>query len=260
MRERLASSLQYMLDSHRPSFAMMPGYVASNLADNLLFLLALLDRLGIEYVAHYGTLLGAARLGGLAPWDEDADVYIVDLDFEALQARIGAALAAHGFEAFLTESRDALIVRQVPWVAGQGHIGVSLWPGTLDDRVDPREMEWDAYMRHSEYSPPRRYPFYGSYVTGPAQPDPVLDRLYGLAGSIEVMERFRAPQVSPAQVTFWSRARPIDGDADWDAISARFVARARGVPWHAATFPWWWFNGAYNIGVRTLRKLGHAMR
>jgi hypothetical protein len=238
---------------------MMPAYVASNLVDSTLFLLSLFDHLGIEYVAHYGTLLGAARLGGLAPWDEDVDIYVFDLDFEPLRARIDGPLAAHGFETEYTSRRDALYVRQSPWVAGQGHIGVSLWPGVLDDRVDPREMEWDAYMRHSEMYPKRRYPFYGSYLDGPARPEPVLERLYGESASARVMSRFRAPRVSAAQIAFGSRARPIDGDADWSAISARFVARARSGPWHAVTFPWWWFNGAYNSGVRTLQKLGHAL-
>lgn len=235
---------------------MMPSYVASNFVDTILFTLALFEQLEIQYVTHYGTLLGAVRLGGVAPWDEDADFCVFDWDFEPLHRRVAPLLAAHGFEAFIRPERDAMIVRQVPWVAGQGHIGISLWPGALPDHEDPAQQPWDVYMRHSELHPLRRYAFHGSYVPGPAQPEPVLERLYRETGSLAAMRRFKAPRTSRTRDAFWRRVRPIDGPLDWDAISTDFRARAASFPWHASTFPWWWFNGAYNIGVRAARKIG----
>jgi len=259
MRTRLSLTLKSALFSQRPMFAMMPSYVASNFVDNLLFVLALLDHLRIEHIAHYGTLLGAVHLGGVAPWDEDADIFVFAPDFESVRERIEPALAVHGFEVVYTARRDALLVRQVPWIAGQGHVGLSLWPGSLDDADDPTDMEWDAFMRHSEAYPMRRYPFHGSYVVGPAKPNPVLERLYGGAASSAAMDRFRSPSTSSTQHAFWSRTRPLEGEADWDAISAYVRKRASGIPWHAATFPWWWFNGAYNVGVRVVRKLGDTI-
>ena len=259
MRARVAATLRAALFSHRPAFAMMPDYVATNFADNLLFVLSLFDRLNIPHVVHYGTLLGVVRLGGVAPWDEDADVYVIETELPALQALLAPWLEAHGFEAYLTDAHDALIIRQVPWVAGQGHIGISALPYTLDDADDPARMEWDAFMRRSELNPLRRYPYYGSYVAGPAKPEPVLERLYGASGTCEAMRRFNAPVIAPARRAFWAQHRPIDGDADWAGISRAFSARARALPWHAATFPWWWFNGAYNIGVRKARELGAAL-
>lgn len=57
----------------------------------------------------------------------------------------------------------------------------------------------------------------------------------------------------------WRRVRPIDGATDWPAISAHFRERAGALPRHAATFPWWWANGAYNLGVQRARRLGHFL-
>ena len=150
-------------------------------------------------------------------------------------------------------------MRQVPWAAGQGHIGLSLWPGSLEDADDPRRMAWDAFMRHSEAFPLRRYPFHGSYVTGPAQPEPVLQRLYGEAASTHAMSRFHTPSMSRAHHAFWRRARPLDGEASFRAISDRFRTRAHAPPWHVLTFPWWWLNGAYNVGVRGVRRVGDLL-
>jgi hypothetical protein len=247
------------LFSDRPRWAMMPGFVAANLADNVLFFASLCEALGIELVAHYGTLLSAVRLQGIAPWDEDADVYTVGLDLEEAYARLHGPLREHGFGLRWSQKRDAIYVPQVPWIAGQGHIGLSALPELLRDDQDPRAQGWDAYLRSSELYPLHRCAFYGSHLPVPAQPEPVLERLYGDSGSVAVMQRFVRPEPAAERTAFWQRMRPIDGPTDWPSISAHFRRRAAQPPWHAATFPWWWGNGAYNIGVQRVRKLGLAL-
>ncbi len=259
VRSQLKEWCRSLLFSSRPRWAMMPSHAATPFADALLFTVSLFDELQIRYVAHYGTLLGAVRLGGVAPWDEDADLYILEGDLEGLERRLEPELARHGFETRMRRRGDALYVRRRPWLAGQGHIGISRLPEAYPDGIPPDNPEWDAYLSLNELHPLRKIPFYSSYLAGPALPEPVIDRLYGKDGSPEVMSRFKAPRVSTRCHRFWAEARPIAGSTDWSRVSRHFALRARS--WsHTLSFPWWWFNGAYNIGIQRLRRFGHSRR
>lgn len=256
-RDRLAEWCGSLLFSSRPRWAMMPTHAATPFADALLFTVSLLDELRIPYVAHYGTLLGAVRLGGVAPWDEDADLYILEGDLASLALRLESALVHHGFESRMRVKGDALYVRRRPWLAGQGHIGISVLPVALPAGTTPDDPGWDAYMSLDELRPLQRLRFYSSHIEGPALPEPVLERLYGKDGSPEVMSRFVAPRVSAPCHRFWAEARPIDGPTDWPRISRHFTLKAE--TWsHMLAFPWWWFNGAYNIGIDRLRRFGRS--
>ncbi len=238
---------------------MMPAHVATPFVDALLFTVSLLDALQIPYVAHYGTLLGAVRLGGVAPWDEDCDLYILSGDLESLARRLEPDLRTHGFESRMRVKGDALYVRRRPWLAGQGHIGISVLPAPHPDDSGPSNPQWDACLSLDELHPIQRLPFYSSYLAGPARPEPLLARLYGEEGSVAVMSRFRAPSISNGSRRFWAEARPLAGQTDWPRISRHFAIRA-GTWSHALAFPWWWFNGAYNLGIARLRRFGHSLR
>lgn len=257
-RGHLASSLTALRFSSRPLWAFMPVHVATPFADTILFTVSLLDELHIPYVAHYGTLLGAVRLGGIAPWDEDADLYILDGDLTSLANRLEPHLRAHGFESRMRVKGEALYVRRHPWLAGQGHIGISVLPAPHPDDARPSNPHWDACVSRAELHPIQRVPFYSSHLAGPAQPEPLLARLYGGDGSVAVMGRFRAPSISKTSLRFWTAARPFAGPTDWGTISGHFKLKSR--TWsHGIAFPWWWFNGAYNMGIDRLRRLGHSL-
>jgi LicD family len=254
----MKSALRELLFSSRPRWAMMPGYVAENFVDNLLFLLSLMEERGLAYMAHFGTLLGAVRLGGTCPWDEDADIYLLDENRESVERALKKPLEAHGFR-LIYDPRDFFWVKQNPWWAGQGHIGLSFLPTVKPAGSKRPDHPEDPAVAYEELFPLSKYSFHGTWIWGPSHPEPILERLYGASGSPETMSRFEAPAIPVASRDFWRAARK--SDLEWPTISARFMDRKRHHPLqHMRTFPWWWWNGAYNVGIKRLRAYGQPPR
>ena len=244
--EATGGRMSGLLFSNRPSFAFMPRAVATVFVENLLFLLSVLELEGVRYVVHYGTLLGARRLAGVAPWDEDGDVYVLGSDLESVRARVEPHLRGHGFDLWLGGA-DFFWVRQRRWPAAQGYNALHFLAPVLASEGDRTPAHSDAVLSAEELGTPRRLPFYSSFVWAPCAPDRILDRIYGASGGDAVMSRFRPPPIGREAEEFWRRARPADGPLDWEAISARFRSRSR---WsHLTAMPWLWFNGAWNHHV-----------
>lgn len=55
-------------------------YLCDTEVDSLYYILSCIDKSGLNYFAIGGTLLGVVRHGGLIPWDDDADIAILEKD------------------------------------------------------------------------------------------------------------------------------------------------------------------------------------
>jgi len=251
----LVERMSRLLASSRPRWAMMPSGPATHFAEMLLFVASALDHVGIENVIHYGSLLGAARLGAPLPWDEDHDLFVVDTSHEEVQAKLGDLFAAHGFR-LVPDSGGFFWVREKYWLAASGHLALEFLPPLMERPEDLPQWKGGApHLLETELRPLIRLPLYSSHVTAPAKTEDVLKRIYGEDGSPAVMQRFRAPPMRAEAAAFWAKARTPDR-LDWDAISARFRARSRIKP--LLYVPWWWFNGGYIIWINKFRRWAEA--
>ena len=233
----------------------MPEAAATPFGDLLLFVCAALDYLGIEHVIHYGSLLGAARLGGPLPWDEDHDLFVIDTDLDRLRRHLEPIMIAHGYRVS-RDRRGFLWIKERFWCAGAGHLALDVLPPPVA-ATDPLPV-WEGGAPHlvqGELYPLHPLPFCGSFVWAPAAYEAVIYRLYGEAGSKAAVARFSAPPFAPQSDAFWTTARQPER-MDWPAISRRFRDRSR----MRALFgtPWWWFNGFYILAINAVK--GWAMR
>lgn len=231
---------------------MMPSWFASDAVDSLLFVISALEEHGFKPVAHKGLLLGALRLRGLLPWDDDADAFLLDASTQELDARFASICRDHGFTLRFRQQHRyyfAFPSTLLPFAhAGLTELGLLTRTASADgahfDAHEPRR-----HLNESELLPFRRVPFYGSWLPGPAEPEIAMDRMYGTLATPEVMGRFHAPSVSREVDHFWRSARPLDGRQDWERISARFKSRATnlrfqgtqllGAAWHILNRSHW---------------------
>jgi hypothetical protein len=231
---------------------MIPQGPATHFAEMLLFAVSALEHAGIEYVIHYGTLLGAARLGTPLPWDEDHDIFLPNISPDAVREKLEDVFRLHGF-CLTSDPRGFFWVREKLWPAGAGHVAIELLP-PLVQRVEDLPV-WDGGAPHlltDELRPRVKLPIHSSFVWAPHGTEPLLARLYGRSGTPEAMKAFIGTPMRPEADAFWSKARTPES-LDWAAISKRFRQRSR---WkHLLNAPWWWFNGGYNVVVKHIRGL-----
>lgn len=248
---RLLPRLASLRPSSRPAWAMMPEAAGTPFGELLLFVCAALDHLGVEHVIHYGSLLGAARLGGPLPWDEDHDLFVIDTDLYRLRRHLEPILTAHGYRVS-RDKRGFLWIKERFWSAGAGHLALDVLPPPVA-APDPLPV-WEGgapHLAQGELYPLRPLPFCGSFVWAPAAHEAVISRLYGEAGGEAAFTRFSAPPFSPRSRAFWTAARQPER-MDWPAISRRFQGRSRVRPLFGT--PWWWFNGLYILGINAVKR------
>lgn len=233
----------------------MPSGPATHFTDQLLFVASALDHCGIDYIIHYGSLLGAARLGGPLPWDEDHDLFAIGVDLDTIRAKMEALLDQHGFRLTL-DPRGFFWVRDKLWPAASGHLALAILPPIEPTVADLPIWEGGApHLAEGELRPLRRLPFHSSFIWGPAETERVLARLYGASAGEDVMAAFTTPPLAPDADAFWARSRTTGG-LDWPAISQRFRTRSRWT--HLRLVPWWWFNGGYIIAINKIRAWARA--
>lgn len=240
---------------------MMPTPNADALADTLLTALSVIEHQGFAYTAHQGTLLGAVRLGGLLSWDVDADIGLLEANAERVRSGLEAALLDYRLALVFSPQAYYYTIRPFVRVLGRRVllfpvIEMILMSATIDprtgrvwyDRHSPRRM-----FEANELLPLRRYPWHTSFLSGPAEPGPVIGRLYGENGEPSAFVGHSPPLLSEEAGRFWRRARPLDGPVDLEAIRARAMA---GGTWARLLrcAPWYVANGAYSEILERVRR------
>lgn len=246
-------TLQFLANlypSSRPAWAMMPIGAATHFVDLLFFTLSAVERAGLNYFVHWGSLLGAVRLGGPLPWDEDHDIFLHGVEPDEVRRRLAEVMRDHGY-VFVADPGGFFWVRHRMWPAASGHLALEFLPPLVSGQKDLPVWEGGApHLIARELDETPALPFYESYIRAPGETEPLLTRLYGAAGSPEVMQAFSRPSIHQETADFWARARQ-PGRLDWPAISERAKRRSRWSPLFSA--PWWWFNGAYIIAITKIR-------
>lgn len=256
-RNTILGRMSRLLASSRPRWAMMPSGPATHFAEMLLFTASALERAGIGYIVHYGTLLGAARLKAPLPWDEDHDLFVFGVTAEDLRAKLAPVMAEHGFR-LVPDATGFFWVREKYWLAASGHLSLEFLPPFVDRVEDIPHWHGGApHLLESELTPVINLPIYTSHIAAPAGTEAILARIYGESGTVETMAAFTAPPMHREAAEFWARARTPDR-LDWEAISRRFRARSRLKP--LLYVPWWWFNGGYIIWINRFRRWATARR
>lgn len=259
----IISYLRNLRASSRPKWAMLPVSNATLQFETTLLAVSILERCGVIYTMHHGNLLGLTRLQGFAPWDIDSDLFFFNAAGTTFKDRVVETLKDHGL---LLQERIAggyFVIRPAVFMTG---MTIPLFPFVessflYEDRNSRGEAvfnqydplrKWDA----GELLPLRRYPFYSTWLNGPNNPEPVIERLYHGAGSPSAMARFERPTVHQSSEEFWRRSRPIAGELDWPAISQRGKQLHRTIVWRCLRCaPWYLLNSAYSILVEKVRRL-----
>ena len=261
-----AAWLRSLRPSSRPAALMMPSWYATPFAESLLFTASALEHLGMAFIAHKGTLLGALRLGGVLPWDDDADLFLVDAYAEDVSRLLGPLLQEHGF--VLRFRSSGYYFSAYPRLAVPLHMGGLTEMGLMTRTGTDGDIHFDRHepgrrLSEKELFPIRRIPFYGSHLPGPADSEAAVARMYGALAGPEVMGRFKAPALAAEAVAFWRTARPVDGPQDWEAISRRMRTRSRDPAFHlaqAACSAWYLANRSYWMAVDGLRRAAGGAR
>jgi hypothetical protein len=242
---------------------MMPKNNAALLVDVAFVVASIFEREGVSYTIHHGSLLGATRLKGLLPWDIDFDLFVLtDKGRRFDVERLSRACSEHGLQMDEIERGQYFTIRPA---LRMGRKLVRLFPVIEVDILKSSQNErgeavYDQSTAHrkwegGELEPLKRYPYHGSWLLGPNNPEPVLVRLYQNASSAAAMQSFDRASLPCATDLFWSHARPLGGETDWARVSERAKNIRKMIVWRCVyCAPWYLLNSLYCITIQTLRR------
>jgi LicD family len=259
----MSFALRSWLPSQRPSWAMMPRVNADLMVDLILTTASVLEQHGVAYTAHQGSLLGAARLSGLLPWDIDADLAVMGENAETLAQKVQRPLHEHGIAMVFSKAHYYYTFRPMLCLGAAKHVlavplvEVILATATRDETSG--DVWHDRHSPHRAFAPGELfplqcYPWHGSYLMGPQDAEHVLGRLYGHAGGPRAFEGFHRAEVSEETELFWRQARPMNGVRDSAAILQRAQVRRHDWARVSRSIPWYLANGVYNAFTETVRR------
>ncbi|KAK8382641.1 hypothetical protein O3P69_015456 [Scylla paramamosain] len=118
-----------------------------------------------------GSLLGALKVGGVMPWERDADLTFHTKNYTALEA-LKDVFERAGYSLHLTDNRWCCVDGR--WAGGQGSLSSEMWRAEL----------WSQHAMDSEENllagrPRTRVEFDGSWVAAPSSPGQYVRNRYG---------------------------------------------------------------------------------
>lgn len=141
-----------------------PLCCASHIVELVFTVTELLDAANIPYFVYWGTLLGAARHGGMIPWDQDADLG-VPLDYRDRVHALAPALRARGHHLHVRLGGRDRNVGVYYSTTNLLHVDIDFWER---DGAAWRDCQWGCTQADAELFPLRGYRFHGATLRGSA--------------------------------------------------------------------------------------------
>nr|XP_045601109.1 uncharacterized protein LOC123759901 [Procambarus clarkii] len=150
----------------------LPPCCRQELANLVRFLMDICEAHGLFCELQEGTLLGAVKVGGVLPWERDADITFHTKNFTAL-GELKDTFERAGYSLYLTDNRWCCVDGR--WAGGQGSLSSGHWRAEL----------WSQHAMDSEDNllagrPRTRVEFDGLWVPAPASPGQYVRNRYGV--------------------------------------------------------------------------------
>ncbi|WP_067436870.1 LicD family protein [Nocardioides jensenii] len=211
------------------------------LLDSMRSVVDALAEAGVEAFMAYGTLLGAVRQGGLIGHDSDADLGYVSRHDQPADAilesfRLQRALTAMGYPV----TRYSGLAFKVLVTESDGAVrGLDVFGGFLRDGLLYLMGEVGHPFRADWIFPTTEIEFEGRPFPAPAQPDHLLEAMYGPSWRVpDPAYKFETPHSTVRRLNGWFRGTRVGRERVWDRYYGRPAKVAEEHPNESAFVHW----------------------